>query len=824
MSHNPSDENPKDDQPQRREGIRRRALHLCGTLLFAAAAASGAVLPGSAKAQEVLPFAPTPSGSTANRTMQESVYSPSAPVRRLPANAPNILIVLLDDVGPALPSTYGGEINTPTLARIHNGGVSFNRFHTTAMCSPTRAALLTGRNHHRVGNGQITELANDWDGYSGIIPKTSATVAEVLKNYGYATGTWGKWHNTPGNDTSAAGPFEYWPTGYGFEYFYGFLAGEASHYDPHLVRNTTVVQPNPPAPGKQYHLSEDLADDAITWLRNQKAFQPDKPFFMYWAAGASHGPHHVTKEWADKYKGKFDDGWDKYRERAFERAKKLGWIPQDAQLTERPASLASWDSIPESEKPFQRRLMELFAGFTEHVDVQIGRIVDEIERLGHGDNTLIFYIWGDNGSSAEGQGGSISELLAQNGIPSTIKQHIDALNALGGLDVLGSAKTDNMYHAGWGWAGSAPYKHTKLVASHFGGTRNPMAVRWPARIKPDATTRPQFHHVNDIVPTIYEVVGITPPSVVNGIQQDPFDGTSLAYAFGDAKAPGRKHTQYFEVMGSRAIYHDGWMASAFGPRTPWLPGLPPGIHEWTPDKDQWELYNLEQDWSQANDLAAEMPAKLEELKQLFLIEATKNKALPIGGGLWIPVMHPELRITPPYKEWTFAGNMTRMPEVVAPALGNKNNLVTIEAEIPANANGVLYALGGFSAGLATYVKDGMLYYEYNLFEIQRTQIVSQQKLPTGRVTIEVETTYAEPKPAGPLNVTLKVNGTVVANGQVPISAPLIFTANDCLDIGTDLGSPVSLDYFDKAPFAFNGRINEVRVRYLAGGVGSRALQ
>ena len=311
---------------------------------------------------------------------------------------------------------------------------------------------------------------------------------------------WGKWHNTPANDTSAAGPFEYWPTGYGFEYFYGFLAGEASHYEPHLVRNTTVVHPNPPAPGKQYHLSEDLADDAITWLRNQKAFQPDKPFFMYWAPGASHGPYHITKEWADKYKGKFDDGWDKYRERAFARAKNLGWIPQDAQLTERPASLASWDSIPESEKPFQRRLMEVFAGFTEHVDVQIGRIVDEIERLGHGDNTLIFYIWGDNGSSAEGQSGSISELLAQNGIPSTIKQHIDALNALGGLDVLGSAKTDNMYHAGWGWAGSTPYKHTKLIASHFGGTRNPMAVRWPARIKPDAAARPQFHHVNDIVP------------------------------------------------------------------------------------------------------------------------------------------------------------------------------------------------------------------------------------------------------------------------------------------------------------------------------------
>jgi hypothetical protein len=415
-------------------------------------------------------------------------------------------------------------------------------------------------------------------------------------------------------------------------------------------------------------------------------------------------------------------------------------------------------------------------------------------------------------------------LLAQNGIPATIPQHLKALNELGGLDVLGSPKTDNMYHAGWAWAGSTPYKHTKLIASHFGGTRNPMAVRWPARIKPDAAPRPQFHHVNDIVPTIYEVVGITAPRVVNGIPQDPFDGTSLAYAFGDAKASGRKRTQYFEIMGSRAIYHDGWIASAFGPRTPWVPGSPPDLREWTPDKDQWELYNLEQDWSQANDLAEQMPAKLEDLKQMFLIEAAKNKVLPIGGGLWAIALHPEMRVSTPYKEWTFAGNMTRMPEFTAPALGNKNNLVTIDAEIPANADGVLYALGAFSGGLATYVKDGMLCYEYNLFEIQRTRIVSKQKLPTGKVRIEVETIYADPKPAGPLNVTLKVNGRVVAKDLVPVSAPVAFTANDCLDIGTDLGSPVSLDYFDRAPFAFNGRINEVKVKYLSGGVGSRALR
>jgi arylsulfatase A-like enzyme len=769
--------------------------------------------PTPAMAQEVLPFPPKPSGSIANRTMQESVYGPLPAPRHLPAGAPNILIVLIDDAGPALPTTYGGEINTPTLDRIAKAGISYNRFHTTAMCSPTRACLLTGRNHHRVGNGQIAELANDWDGYSGVIPKSSATAAEVLKNYGYSTGAWGKWHNTPVEQTTKAGPFEYWPTGYGFEYFYGFLAGEASQYEPNLIRNTATVHP-PKTPEQGYHLSEDLADDAIGWLRDHKAIEPDKPFFMYWASGAIHGPHHIMKEWADKYKGKFDDGWDKYRERVFQRAKAMGWIPANTQLTPRPETLASWDSIPEDEKPFQRRLMEVAAGFAEHVDYQVGRLVDEVDKLGYGDNTLIFYIWGDNGSSAEGQNGTISELLAQNGIPTTVPMHIRALNELGGLDVLGSPKTDNQYHAGWAWAGSTPYKGTKLLASHLGGTRNPMAIRWPAKIKPDTTPRTQFHHVNDIVPTIYDVVGITPPRVVNGIQQDPFDGISLAYTFNDASAKGRKLTQYFEIMGSRAIYHDGFMASAFGPRAPWVPGTPPGIREWTPDKDKWELYNIDQDWSQANDLSEQMPAKLAELKDMFLIEATKNNVLPIGAGLWIPVMHPELRFSPPYKEWTFSGDMTRMPEFAAPALGNRDNLVAIDVNIPPNANGVLYALGGFSGGLSTYVKDGALCYEYNLFEIQRTRICSAVKLPTGSVKIEVETVYAERKPAGPLDITMKVNGAVAAKVHVPISAPLAFTANDCLDIGTDLGSPVALDYFDKAPFAFNGKIAEVKVKYL----------
>ena len=497
--------------------------------VIAALTAASILVPLLAQAQEELPFPPKKSGSTAERTMQESTYSPLPPVSHLPKDAPNILIFLIDDVGPAQTDTYGGEIHTPTLSRIAKEGISYNRFHTTAMCSPTRAALLTGRNHHRVANGQIAELANDWDGYTGTIPKSSATVAEVLKDYGYNTAAWGKWHNTPALRNDRRRPVRslaYWLW---FRILLrvsrrrGIAMGAATRSEHHLRPASAHFRR-----AQLYHVSEDLADDAISWLRQHKSLAPDKPFFMYWASGAAHGPFHVPKEWADKYKGKFDDGWDNYHERVFKRAKEMGWIPQDAKLTPRPATLASWDSIPEDEKPFQRRLMEVYAGFCEHVDAQIGRIVDTIDGLGYGENTLIFYIWGDNGASAEGQNGTISELLAQNGIPSTIKQHMQALDSLGGLDALGGPKTDPMYHAGWAWAGSAPYQYTKLIASHFGGTRNPMAVRWPAKIKPDATPRSQFLHVNDVVPTIYDLLGITPPRVVNGISARP-DGRRQLY-------------------------------------------------------------------------------------------------------------------------------------------------------------------------------------------------------------------------------------------------------------------------------------------------------
>ena len=604
------------------------------------------------------------------------------------------------------------------------------------------------------------------------------------------------------------GPFTNWPTGegIGFDYFYGFLAGETSQWEPRLIENFNPVEP---PHSENYHLSEDLADKAIAWLRQHRAYAPDKPFFLYWASGAAHGPHHIFKEWADKYKGRFDDGWDALRERTFKHQKDLGWIPANAQFTPRDPTMAGWDSIPESERPFQRRLMELFTGFTEHVDVQVGRIIEEIDRQGIRDNTLVFYIFGDNGSSAEGQRGTVSELLAQNNIPNTIEQQLAALDKIGGLDALGGPKVDNMYHAGWAWAGDTPFRYTKLIASHFGGTRNPLAIAWPKRIKADRTPRAQFHHVNDIAPTIYELLGIEPPEVVDGFPQDPMDGVSLVYTFADAGAAGRKRTQYFENAGSRGIYHDGWYAGAFGPSVPWdTAGSIARIQDWDADKDVWELYDLRADFSQANDLAAKEPKRLEQLKALFSEEAKANKVWPVGASLWTR-LHPEDRVKTPYTSWQFDAMTTRMPEFTAPGLGRESNHVTIEAELGENASGVLYALGGASGGLTLYLDRGELVYEYNMMIIERYTARSQQKLPAGKHKIEVDTTIE--KPGAPAEVVLSVDGGEVARITVKRTVPAAFTASETFDVGIDLGSPVSLDYFDRRPFAFDGKIATVDV-------------
>jgi arylsulfatase A-like enzyme len=765
-----------------------------------------------AQAQSSLPFPPKKSGSTAGPTIASSVYKPLPATPHLPKGAPNVLVIMLDDVGPALPDTYGGVIHTPTLTRVAKSGISYNRFHNAAMCSPTRAALLTGRNHHRVGFGQIAELANDWDGYTGRLPPTTATAAKVLGYYGYKTAAFGKWHNTPAEETTQQGPFDLWPTGrlVGFEYFYGFLAGESSQWEPAVVENTVRL----PAPHREgYHFTEDMTEKALTWMRQQQAVAPNAPFFMYWAPGASHGPHHIFKAWADKYKGRFDDGWDAMRERVFAKQKAMGWIPGETQLTPRPETLAAWKDIPEDEKPFQRRLMEVFAGMTEHADTQAGRLIDELERLGIRDNTLIFYVWGDNGSSAEGQNGSISELLAQNGIPTQVKDHIRAMNELGGLDVLGSNKVDNMYHAGWAWAGSTPFQATKLVASHFGGTRTPMAVSWPRSIQPDSATRTQFHHVNDIVPTIYDVAGIEAPSLIDGVSQEPLDGISMRYTFANAKAPEQKKAQYFEVMGSRAIYQDGWIASVFGPRTPWVAGMPKSIATWSPDADAWELYDLGSDFSQAKNLAADHAARVDEMKKAFSVEAEANRVNPVGGGLW-SVLHPQYAPSNPATEFHYTQDVVGIPEFAGPKVGARSTMVTMEVDLKPDSSGVLYALGAFSGGLALWVDKGNLSYEYNLFEIQRTRIDSAGDLPSGKVKIEVESRLAEGGHAAPMDVIIRVNGKEVGKGRVPMTAPLTFTANDSFDVGVDSYSPVSLAYFDRAPFKFNGRIGRVHIRYL----------
>ena len=764
----------------------------------------------SAFAQEVLPFPPTPSASVAGRTMQEStMHWRQTPVRL--TNPPNILIIMLDDAGFAQADTYGGLIHTPTLSRIAQTGISYNAFHTTGMCSPTRASLLTGRNPHRVGNGQIAEFANDWDGYSGVIPKTSATIPEVLRYYGYNTAAFGKWHNTPIDATTTMGPFDRWPTGHGFDYFYGFIGGETSQWEPRLYENTNPIEP--PHGDPKYHLSSDLASHAVEWIQKHELYAADHPFFLYWTPGAVHGPHHIFKEWADKYKGKFDEGWDAYREQVFAHQKAMGWIPSDTKLTPRPDTLPAWNSLSPEEKKFQAQLMEVYAGFLEYTDTEAGRIIDELEKEGIRDNTLIFYVFSDNGASAEGLQGTISELLAQNGIPTTFDQQMNALNELGGLDALGSPKTDNMYHAAWAWAGSSPFQGTKLVAGYFGGTRTPLAISWPKQIKADKTPHPQFHHVNDIAPTIYDVLGITPPRVVDGFAQDPIDGVSMKYSFADPKADGQKRVQYFEVMGSRGVYYNGWMGSVFGPRIPWVASVG-GLAAWNPDADVWSVYNLDEDYSQSTDLAAKSPAKVAEAKDWFSIEAARNNVYPVGGGLYV-LLNPSAMKASNQTEWSFPAGVVRTPEPVAPNLKSRSNIVTVDATFGTKASGVLYALGGMSGGLTLYLDKGELTYEYNTLELWRTKIKANRAIPAGRNKIEVETVMSSPARAAPADIILRLNGEEVGRGTVKTTVPMLFTATETFDVGIDLGSPVSLDYADKAPFAFDGTIGEIHVRYSA---------
>ena len=760
----------------------------------------------------VLPFPEPTSASVTGKTLKDSKHQWRTTENHLPADAPNIVIFMTDDAGFGNPSTFGGPVNTPTMSRLAESGIAYNAFHTTAMCSPTRASLLTGRNHHSVGAGQIAELASDWDGYVGKIPKSTATMAQVLSYYGYNTAAFGKWHNTPITDITKLGPFDRYPTGLGFDYFYGFLAGETSQYEPVLFENTNPVQaPHDP----KYHLTEDMTEKAIEWLRTSNTINPGKPFFMYFTPGAVHGPHHIFKEWADKYNGKFDEGWDSLRAMTFDKQKEMGWIPEDAVLNPLQKGMQKWDDIPQSQREFQSRLMEIFAGFLEHTDVQYGKVVDELEQQGLLENTLILYINSDNGPSAEGMNGTISELLAQNSMPSTIDEHIEALNEdYGGMNALGGPKLDIMYHHGWAYTGSTPFQSTKLVAAHFGGTRTPFVVSWPKKIKHDGKVRSQFHHVNDIAATIYDILDIKPPVVVDGFEQQPLDGVSMVYTFDQPEAKTTKSTQYFEILGSRGIYHEGWFAGTFGPRAPWSTNME-GVINFDPENDVWELYDLTQDYSQSKNLAAENPEKLAELKSLFDKEAADNLVYPIGASLYTVFFSPSELPSSPLLEWSFYEGQDRIPEAMAPKfVSGRSTLAVIDAEIEKNAEGVLFALGGISSGFTVYMDKGFLKAEYNAMTLNRYKVASRSAIPTGKVKIEVETLYDNNERMGPAIVTLKVNGKQVGQGRIERSVPAAHTASETFDVGVDLGSPVALDYYDRAPFAFNGKINKIKIEYL----------
>jgi len=763
-------------------------------------------------AQDVLPFPEPVSASVTGKTLKDSKHQWRKKERHLAKDAPNIVIFMTDDAGFANASTFGGPVHTPTLDRLAKTGISYNAFHTAAMCSQTRASLLTGRNHHRVGAGQIAEFASDWDGYSGSIPKSTATMPQVLSYYGYKTAAFGKWHNTPVTDITRMGPFDRYPTGLGFDYFYGFLAGETSQYEPMLFENTNPISaPHDPT----YHLTEDMAEKAIRWMRTSRTLEPDSPFFLYFTPGAVHGPFHIFKEWADKYAGKFDEGWEALRQVTFEQQKAMGWIPKDSTLNPLHEGMQKWDDIPKSQREFQTRLMEIYAGFLEHTDVQYGKIVDELEQQGVLDNTIILYIFSDNGPSSEGINGSISELLAQNGMPSTVEQQIEVLNKdYGGMDALGGPTLEVMYHHGWTYAGAAPFQGTKLLAAYMGGTRTPLVISWPKKIKHDGKVRKQFHHVNDIAATLYDILDITAPKVVNGIEQEQLDGTSMVYSFNKAEAKGAKKTQYFEIMGSRGVYHNGWFAGTFGPRAPWSTDLS-GVANMQPEKDVWELYNLDEDYSQSKDISKENPKKLVELKAIFDKEATDNLVYPIGASVYTSFFSRSEMPSTTLTEWSFYEGQNRIPESIAPKfVSGRSTLAVIDAETGKNAEGVLFALGGTSSGFTVYMEKGVLKAEYNAMTMNRYKASSKSAIPTGKVKIEVKTQYDSKEGMGPATLTLTVNGKQVAQTRIERSVPVQHTASETFDVGTDLGSPVAMDYLDRAPFKFNGKIEKIHIRYI----------
>ncbi|HKE66514.1 MAG TPA: arylsulfatase [Micromonosporaceae bacterium] len=730
-------------------------------------------------------------------------FPPIRPLRP-PLGAPNVLLILLDDVGFGASSAFGGPVNMPTAERLAGGGLRFNRFHTTALCSPTRAALLSGRNHHTVGMGTITELATSAPGYTGIRPNTCAPLAEILRLNGYATAHIGKCHEVPVWETSPAGPFDRWPTGNGFEYFYGFIGGETNQYYPDLVENTTPVEPDR-SPEEGYHLMPDLADHMIRWIRQQKALTPDRPFFAYFAPGATHAPHHVPPEWADRYKGRFDKGWDVLREETFGRQKQMGSVPTDCDLTARHDEIPAWDDMDDELKPVLLRQMEIYAGFLEYADHHVGRVIDSLEALGIMDDTLVYYIIGDNGASAEGSlQGTLNEIaIAEDPTietPAYLRTNIDKL---------GGPEAYNHYAVGWAHAMCTPYQWTKQVASHWGGTRNATIVHWPSRIKSGGGYRSQFCHVTDFAPTVLDVVGLPHPSTVHGVTQEPMHGVSMAYAFDDAYGAERHDTQYFEMMCNRGIYHKGWSAITKH-RTPWE------VHgEGVPfDEDVWELYDGSKDWTQAHDLSGQMPDKLAELQRLFLIEAAKHNVLPLDDRM-VERVNPDMAGRPVLihgdSQMLFDG-MIGLQENCMLNLKNKSHSITAEITVPSTgAHGVIVNEGGVTGGWVLYLtENGRLAYHYNFLGIKRTTLTSDAAVPVGTHQVRMEFAYDGGGIGKGGTATLYVDGKAAGSTRIDRTHAFNYSLCETGGVGKDAGSPVSNEY-PADGYAFTGDINWVRL-------------
>jgi arylsulfatase A-like enzyme len=732
----------------------------------------------------------------------ESKFPPIEPLRP-PAGAPNVLIVLLDDVGFGAASAFGGPCQTPNFEKLAAGGLKYNRFHTTALCAPTRQALLTGRNHHTVGMGTITELATAAPGYNSIRPDTCAPLAETLKLNGYSTAQFGKCHEVPVWETSPLGPFTAWPTGGGgMDYFYGFIGGETNQYYPAIYEGTTPLEPNK-TPAEGYHFTADMTDKAINWVRQQKALMPDKPFFVYYAPGATHAPHHVPKEWADKYKGKFDQGWDKLREETFARQQALGVIPPDAELTARPPEIPAWDDVAPSLRPVLARQMEVYAGFMEHTDHHVGRLLDTLQDLGVMDDTLIYVIIGDNGASAEGTlNGSFNEMLMLNGASALETVEFMASK----IDSFGSPDSYNHYAVGWAHALDTPYQWTKQVASHWGGTRNGTIVHWPNGIAAKGEVRSQFHHVIDIAPTVLEAAGIPEPTFVHGVQQKPYEGVSMAYSFNAPAAAERHETQYFEMFVNRGLYHKGWTAVTRH-STPWVMAQLPAY-----DDDVWELY-APTDWTQAHNIAADNPAMLKELQRLFLIEGVKYNVFPLDDRR-VERFNSDLAGRPTLikgkSQMLFSG-MGRLTENVVLNIKNKSWSVTAEVILPAtDAQGVIIAQGGAFGGWSFYTKDGRLKFCYNLFGLQRFTTASTSALTAGQHQVRMEFAYAGGGLAKGGAVTLYIDGQKAGEGQLPATEPMAFSGDETCDVGNETGSSVSDDYTAETS-KFNGVINWIQL-------------